>query len=289
MLSEAGNEFMRVISAQTIITTVAAMCCRVNYHLAEGVWQAFSRAKKKETKAYPKYIFNQLQENAKIARQEKYPLCQDTGMVIVFAKIGEDVKIKGMTLSAAINEGVKKGYTLGYLRKSIVADPLLRKNTGDNTPAVIYTEITGGNQLVLSLLAKGGGSENASQAAVLKPSDGKEGVTDFVLSAIKKAGGNPCPPLLVGIGVGGSFDSCAVASKKALLRKIGSRHSVLFYAKWEKELKEKINRLNIGPMGLGGKTTVLDVFIQTLPCHIASLPVAVSVNCHSIRHEEVIL
>jgi fumarate hydratase subunit alpha len=236
-----------------------------------------------------KEIISQLLENAKIAKNEKLPICQDTGFTVVFVEIGQEVEITGGNLYDAINEGVRRGYKEGYLRKSIVDHPLRRKNTGDNTPAVIHTEIVPGDQLKISIIPKGAGCENMSGLAMLKPAQGIEGIKNFVVETVRKAGANPCPPIVVGVGVGGTFEKVALLAKKALLRKMDSYNEDNEMSQLEKELLIEINKLGIGPQGLGGRSTALRVFIEWFPCHIASLPVAVNIECHAHRHKEIII
>ncbi len=279
---------MRELQIDLIIDSVARLCQEVNFYLNDDLQECLKRAKRNEISQSGKNILGQLIENARIAAREKMPVCQDTGFTVVFAEVGNQLIING-DLKDAINKGVSKGYTEGYLRSSIVDDPLKRNNTGDNTPAVIYTEIVTGDKLKLTLAAKGGGSENMSRIKMLKPADGKQGVIDFVIETIKKAGPNTCPPVIVGIGIGGTFEKAALLSKKALLRKIDDNHSDRETADLEDELLKKINDLGIGPQGLGGNTTALAVKIEKYPCHIASLPVAVNLNCHASRHKEIIL
>jgi len=253
------------------------------------VVDALKKAQPKEESPLGKEILNQILANAEIAKNEKMPLCQDTGLSAIFVELGQDVHIEGGDFENAIHEGIRQGYKDGFLRKSIVEDPLRRKNTGDNTPAVISTRIVRGDKIKITILPKGGGSENMSAIKMLKPSDGEEGVKSFVVETVKKAGGNPCPPIIVGVGVGGSFDKCAYLAKKALLRKVGSIHSDPYYAAMEKELLERVNNTGIGPQGLGGRITALAVHIEAHPCHIASLPAAVNTQCHSARHKEIVI
>lgn len=231
----------------------------------------------------------QLLENAHIARENAVPMCQDTGFAVVFLELGQDVNITGGFLYDAVNEGVRKGYTEGYLRKSIVNHPLQRINTGDNTPAVIHTSIVPGDKLTITVAPKGGGSENMSAIRMLKPAEGREGVKKFVLETVKNAGPNPCPPVIVGVGMGGTFEKAALLAKQALLRPLGQPHPESDIAELESELLEEINKTGIGPQGLGGRTTALGVHILTYPCHIASLPVAVNINCHAARHKKAVL
>jgi fumarate hydratase subunit alpha len=231
-----------------------------------------------------KEILEMLLENARIARDEMIPICQDTGFSVVFLDVGQDVHFVGGDINEAIADGIRRGYTEGFLRKSILSDPIKRVNTGDNTPAVVHLTIVPGEKVKVTLAPKGGGSENMSGVKMLKPSDGIEGVKNFVVERVDAAGGNPCPPIVVGVGIGGTFEKCAFLAKKALLRPLGSRHADPFYAEVEAELLRRINATGIGPQGLGGRVTALDVHIETYPCHIASLPAAVNINCHASRH-----
>jgi fumarate hydratase subunit alpha len=274
---------MRDIPAQKITETVARLCQQANYFLPEDVWRALEESSQKEETETGREIFLQALENARIASQKSVALCQDTGITDIFLKVGQEVHVSGEPLIDAVNKGVAKGYREGYLRKSIVANPLHRKNTGDNTPAQIYTEIVPGDRISITILPKGGGSENASALRMLEPAAGWQGIKDFVLEAVKGKGVNACPPLVVGVGIGGGFSSVAGLAKKALLRELGEPSSDYYYAEREKELMKEINRTGIGPMGLGGIITALSVAIEFAPCHIASLPVAVSIQCHSCR------
>jgi fumarate hydratase subunit alpha len=280
---------MRNIDSGEITTAVEKMCQDANYYLGDDMIKAITKAVDVEESPLGKEILNQILENAKIAKNEQMPLCQDTGLTAVFVEIGNDVHVDGAGLEEAIQEGIRRGYEEGYLRKSIVEDPLRRKNTGDNTPGVISTRIVDGDKIKITILPKGGGSENMSAIKMLKPSDGEDGAKDFIVETIKIAGGNPCPPIIVGVGIGGSFDKCAYLAKKSLLREVGSVHPDPYYAEMEKELLEKINNIGIGPQGLGGRITALAVHIEAHPCHIASMPVAVNTQCHSARHKEVII
>jgi fumarate hydratase subunit alpha len=273
---------MRTVSADTISAEVAKLCARTNFELPQDVLDSLESFAAKESGA-AKNILGEIIENAAVAKAERIPLCQDTGTANFFVKLGKGVQITGGTLYEAINKGVAAGYTNGCLRKSIVSDPLERKNTGDNTPANIYAEIAEGDKIEITFLPKGGGSENASALKMLEPSAGWNGVKEFVLGAVKDTGKNACPPLVVGVGIGGDFSSVAMLAKKALLREFNSRNPDVSYAAKEKELLEEINGLGFGPMGMGGKTTALAVFIETKPAHIASLPAAVSIQCHSCR------
>jgi fumarate hydratase subunit alpha len=280
---------MRNINANEVTQAVKKLSMDSNYYLGDDVIAAINKAAKTEESPLGKEILYQILENAEIARNDKMPLCQDTGLSALFVELGQDVHVEGGHFEGAIQEGIRQGYAEGYLRKSMVEDPLRRKNTGDNTPAVISIRIVAGDKIKITMLPKGGGSENMSAVKMLKPSDGEDGVKSFVVETVRKAGGNPCPPIIVGVGIGGSFDKCAYLAKKALLRQIGSVHSDTYYAAMEQELLEKINNIGIGPQGLGGRTTALAVHIETHPCHIASLPVAVNTQCHSARHKEIVL
>lgn len=280
---------MREIKADEIVKKVKEMCIKSNCDLSEDVSLALEKALQVEESPIGVEIIKQLQTNAQIAKEEQIPICQDTGFAVVFVELGQDVHIVDGNLNEAINEGVRQGYKEGYLRKSIVADPLNRKNTGDNTPAMIHVEIVPGDRLKLTIAPKGGGSENMSSIKMFAPAAGVEGIKKFVIDWVKQAASNPCPPIVVGVGIGGTFDGVALLAKKALLRPIGSRNPNKFYADLEIELLNKINDLGIGPQGLGGRVTALDVHIETYPCHIASLPCAVNINCHASRHESIVL
>ncbi|WP_147821844.1 fumarate hydratase [Salidesulfovibrio onnuriiensis] len=277
---------MRTIQAKEIIDAVAGMCIKANTELPDDVRTKFEQAMAEEESPSAREVLRQLLENADLAAETKLPLCQDTGLAVFFVEVGEDVRVEGATLREAINEGVRKGYGEGFLRKS-ACDPLTRANTGDNTPAIIHFDIVAGDRLKISYMAKGGGSENMSRVTMLAPAQGWEGIKKYVINRIAEAGPNPCPPTIVGIGVGGTFDHAARIAKKTLLRRLDDTHPDPQIAAMEKELEEAINKLGIGPMGLGGKTTVLGVKIAVEPCHLASLPLAVNVQCHSQRHEEV--
>ena len=279
---------MREISAERITEAVARLCVEANCHLPEDVRHCIEKCRKEEIWDGACEILDRIIENYEIADRENCPICQDTGAACVFLKIGQDVHITG-NLTEAVNKGVRRGYGEGYLRKSIVADPLRRINTGDNTPAMLYTELVPGEQIEITIAPKGFGSENMSGVKMLRPSDGGEGVKAFVLETVKNAGPNPCPPIVVGVGIGGTFDKAAYLSKKALLRPLDSFHEDPYYEALEKELLEKINALGIGPQGFGGKTTALKVNIETFPTHIAGLPVAVNINCHVTRHQTEVL
>ncbi|MBL7073926.1 fumarate hydratase [candidate division KSB1 bacterium] len=279
---------MRELDVKTVTEAVKNLCMESNYYLGQDVVEAFKTFKAREESLTGRNILDQLLENAKIASEERVPICQDTGFAVFFVELGQDVHLNG-DLKEAINEGVRQGYTEGYLRKSILSDPLERKNTDDNTPAVIWTEMVPGDKLRIVMAPKGGGSENMSEVWMLKPADGVEGVRQFVLDRVSRSGANPCPPIVVGVGIGGTFDKCTQIAKKALLREIGSVHPDPYYEKLEKEWLEDVNKLGIGPQGLGGRTTALAVFIEVYPCHIASLPAAVNIQCHAARHKSVVL
>ena len=274
---------MREIDSSLISEVVARLCIDANYHLPPDMKKQIISSSKEESWETASIILDQIIENFNIADENLQPICQDTGLACVFLSIGQDVHIKGH-LEDAVNEGVRKGYSQGYLRKSVVSDPLKRVNTGDNTPAMIYYDICPGDKLKITVAPKGFGSENMSQIKMLKPSDGIEGVKDFVIKVVEDAGPNPCPPIVVGVGIGGTFDKAAYLAKKALMRPVDQRNSEDFYAELEEELLEKINALGIGPQGFGGRTTALAVNIEKFPTHIAGLPVAVNINCHVTRH-----
>ncbi len=279
---------MRQVDCNILVDTVARLCMEANYFLGEDVINAFREGLQKEESPTGKDILNQLLRNAEIAKTEKVPICQDCGFAVVFLELGDEVCVKG-NITDAINEGVRKGYTEGYLRKSILFDPIRGKNTGDNTPAIIHTTIVSGDKIKITVAPKGGGSENMSEVKMGKPADGIEGVKNFVIDRVVRSSSNPCPPCVIGVGIGGTFEYVAFLAKKALLRDIGQRHPDPFYADVERELLERINRLGIGPMGLGGRTTALDVFIEVYPRHIASFPVAVNTNCHAARHKTAVI
>ncbi|MGI6098104.1 MAG: fumarate hydratase [Dethiobacteria bacterium] len=280
---------MREIHVREITEQVAQMCKEANYFLGDDVLQAFREAAAREESPVGKEVFAQLITNAEIARREEVPMCQDTGTAVFFIELGQDVHVVGGDLNEAINEGVRRGYTEGYLRKSMVADPLERKNTGDNIPAIIHVEIVPGDKIKLTFAPKGGGSENMSALKMLKPSDGYEGVVNFVVEHCRKSGANPCPPIVVGVGIGGNFETCAYLAKKALTRPLGKPHENPRYAEMEREILEKINKLGIGPQGFGGRVTALAVHIEVMGCHITGIPTAVNINCHACRHVERII
>ena len=280
---------MREISVNTITEAVAKLCIQANCVLNDDVYCALENAQKTEKSEIGKEILCQLTENADIAKDETVPICQDTGMAVVFVEIGQEVHIAGGLLTDAVNEGVRKGYTEGYLRKSVVSDPFIRVNTNDNTPAIIHYDIVGGDNVKIIVAPKGFGSENMSKIYMLKPSAGIEGAKDAIVQAVDEAGPNPCPPMVVGVGVGGNFEMAAYLAKKALLRPIGSHSDKPHLREMEEELLERMNNLGIGPQGLGGVTTVLGVNVESYPTHIAGMPIAVNISCHVTRHAEVIL
>lgn len=275
---------MRTIHTDEIIKNIKEMCIEANLSLTEDMKCRFKNATESEKSPLGKQILNQLQENMEIAAADQIPICQDTGMAIVFLNIGQDVHIEGMDLHDAVNEGVRQGYTEGYLRKSVVKDPLERENTKDNTPAIIHYNIVPGDKVKITVAPKGFGSENMSRIFMLKPADGIEGVKNAILTAVKDAGPNACPPMVVGVGIGGTFEKCAILAKKALTRNLEEPSEIPYVRELEKEMLEKINSLGIGPGGLGGTTTALAVNINTYPTHIAGLPVAVNICCHVNRH-----
>ncbi|MFU0827984.1 MAG: Fumarate hydratase [Lachnoclostridium sp.] len=275
---------MRVINTDVIIENIKEMCIEANYNLSSDMEQAIKKSAQKEESSIGKQILGQLDENLKVAKNDLIPICQDTGMAIVFIKVGQDVHIEGINLEDAINEGIRQGYEEGFLRKSIVKDPLIRKNTNDNTPGVIHYEIVPGSNIEITVAPKGFGSENMSRIYMLKPSDGMEGIKKSVLETVSAAGPNACPPVIVGIGIGGSFEKCAILAKKALTRNINEHSKQEHIKKLEMELLEEINKLGIGPGGLGGRVTALGVNIETYPTHIAGLPVAINMCCHVNRH-----
>lgn len=280
---------MRIINSDEIIQTVSNMCIKANCYLNNDIRSAIEKNIADEKSDVGRVILDKLLQNANIAAQKEVPICQDTGMAVFFVEIGKDVFIEGDSLTEAINKGVAKGYTDGYLRKSVVKDPLNRINTKDNTPAVIYYDFTDGDKIKLTFAPKGFGSENKGALKMLNPSDGVEGVIDFVIDTVRKAGPNPCPPMVVGVGIGGTMDKVCVLAKKALTRDINTSNPNPFYAELEEKLLTEINRLGIGAAGLGGTTTALGVNIETFPTHIAGLPAAVNINCHATRHAVAII
>ncbi|NLK62967.1 MAG: fumarate hydratase [Fusobacteria bacterium] len=279
---------MRIINGEIIVDSVEKLCGDANYYLGEDIINHFDTLLKKEESSNGIEVLNQLKENALISKNENKPICQDTGMAIVFVEIGEDIFIEG-NIESLINEGIRRGYKKYYLRKSIVEDPIFRKNTNDNTPGIIHIKFVKGDKLKITVVPKGFGSENMSQIKMMAPSDGIQGIKNFVVKTVEQAGPNPCPPIIVGVGIGGNFEYSAYLSKKALLRKIGERNENSFYSDLEIELLNSINNLGIGPQGYGGRTTAMEVFIETHPTHIAGMPVAVNIVCHVNRHKEIII
>jgi fumarate hydratase subunit alpha len=277
---------MRTIDKELIVETVEKLCIDANYYLNDDILNALNEGLKQEESSIGKETLSRIIENAHIAGKEKIPICQDTGMAVVFVDIGQEVYISGGSLTEAINEGVRRGYQKGYLRKSVVQDPIYRTNTGDNTPAVIHYNIVEGDKVKIVFAPKGFGSENMSALKMLKPSDGIEGVKKFVIDTVDKAGPNPCPPIIVGVGIGGTMEKAALMAKKALLRPANKGNGMEYVNKLERELLNSINCLGIGPAGLGGRVTALAVNIEVFPTHIAGLPVAVNINCHATRHAE---
>lgn len=275
---------MRTVQVSEITKNIKEMCIEANHYLSKDMEAVMERAAETEAAPLGKQILGQLRENLDIAARDMIPICQDTGMAVVFLEIGQDVHLEGGPLEDAVNEGVRQGYTQGYLRKSVVGDPILRENTRDNTPAVIHTRIVAGDKVRIKVAPKGFGSENMSRVFMLKPADGLEGVKHAILTAVKDAGPNACPPMVVGVGVGGTFEKCALMAKEALTREAGSRSSIPWVRELEEEMLEKINGLGIGPGGLGGSTTAFAVNVNTYPTHIAGLPVAVNICCHVNRH-----
>ena len=275
---------MRIINTDEIINNIKEMCIEANHYLAPDMLNVLNNARKNEKSPLGSQILEQLDENLKIAAEDMIPICQDTGMAVVFMEIGQDVHIEGENLEDAINEGVRRGYVDGYLRKSVVSDPIIRENTKDNTPSVIHYSIVPGENIKITLAPKGFGSENMSRVFMLKPADGIEGVKDAVITAVKDAGPNACPPMVVGVGIGGTFEKCAILAKKALARPADLSSHIPYVKDMEEELLEKINKLGIGPGGLGGTQTALAVNVETYPTHIAGLPVAVNICCHVNRH-----
>lgn len=280
---------MREIDVSRITDTVERLCIEANIHLPGDVERAIEACRAREDGAIAADILDNIIENYKIARQEEVPICQDTGMACVFLEIGQDVHLTGGDLRQAVDEGVRRGYEKGYLRKSVVADPIRRGNTGDNTPAMLYTEIVPGEQVTITVGPKGFGSENMSAIRMFKPSAGLEGIKAFILETVRNAGPNPCPPMVVGVGIGGTFDKAALLAKKAIMRPLGTHHPDPYYAALEDEMLEKINALGIGPQGFGGRTTAIGLNIETLPTHIAGMPCAINISCHVTRHKTEVL
>lgn len=279
---------MRTITAREITDTIARLCIEANRTLSPDMTNALANARAAEPWPVAKAALDTICQNLDVAKETGLPICQDTGMAVVFADIGQEVFIEG-NFEQAVHDGVAKGYTEGFLRKSVVADPIRRGNTGDNTPAIIHTRLVPGDRVRLTVAPKGFGSENMSRLGMLRPSDGEQGVKDFVVETVRLAGPNPCPPVVVGVGVGGTFEKAALLAKQALLRPVGSHHADPYYAAMEDELLVRINALGIGPQGFGGATTALGVQIETYPTHIAGLPVAVNISCHVTRHKEAVL
>ena len=275
---------MRTITTDTIIQNIKEMCIEANYSLTSDVKDKLYQAAEEENSPLGRQILSQLKENLQIAKDDEIPICQDTGMAVVFLRIGQDVHIEGQNLEDAVNEGIRQGYIEGYLRKSVVSDPILRENTKDNTPGVIHYEIVAGENIEITVAPKGFGSENMSRVCMLKPADGIEGVKDAILTAVRDAGPNACPPMVVGVGIGGTFEKCAEMAKHALTRNLEEESPVEYVRDLEKEMLETINNLGIGPGGLGGRTTALAVNIETYPTHIAGLPVGINICCHVNRH-----
>ncbi len=275
---------MRRIHTKEISKNIAEMCCQANFTLGEDIIQALTEALKKEESPVGREVIQQLLENAEIASRDQIPLCQDTGFAVVFIELGQEVLLVGGDLEEAVNQGIREGYHRCFLRKSIVSDPLIRENTGDNTPAVIHYKIVPGSGCDITVVPKGGGSENMSRIKMLKPAEGERGIIDFVLETVNDAGANPCPPLVVGVGIGGTFETCALFAKKALLRPLQQAHPDRRYAELEQQILREINCLGIGPQGYGGRITALAVHVETGPTHIACLPAAVNLNCHASRH-----
>ena len=275
---------IRTVNTDDIVKNIKEMCIEANHYLSKDMDKAMKDATASEKSELGKKILNQLQENLKIADEEMIPICQDTGMAVIFLEVGQDVHFEGMAIEEAVNEGVRQGYTEGYLRKSVVGDPIIRENTKDNTPAVIHYSIVPGDKVKIILAPKGFGSENMSRVFMLKPADGIEGVKNAILTAVKDAGPNACPPMVVGVGVGGTFEKCAILAKKALTRPVDEHSDIPYVRELEEEMLTKINQLGIGPGGLGGTTTALAVNVNTYATHIAGLPVAVNICCHVNRH-----
>ena len=275
---------MRTINTEEITEKIKEMCMEVNIRLSEDVKEALLSSKEKEESKIGRQILCQLEKNMDIAYENKIPICQDTGMTVVFLKIGQDVHIQGGFIEDAVNEGIRQGYTEGYLRKSVVGDPLIRENTKDNTPGVIHYEIIPGDKLEITVAPKGFGSENMSRVIMLKPADGIEGVKNAILETVEAAGPNACPPMVIGVGIGGTFEKCAILAKKALTRDLGSHSNIPYVKELEEEMLDKVNSLGIGPGGLGGRVTAIGLNIETYPTHIAGLPVAVNICCHVNRH-----
>lgn len=275
---------VRTIQTEEVTKNIKEMCIQANHYLSEDMDRAMKRVAETEESELGKKILNQLQDNLKIADEEMIPICQDTGMAVIFLEVGQDVHFEGMAIEDAVNEGVRQGYTEGFLRKSVVKDPLIRENTKDNTPAIVHYSIVPGDKVKITMAPKGFGSENMSRIFMLKPADGIEGVKNAILTAVADAGPNACPPMVVGVGIGGTFEKCALLAKKALTRNVEEHSDIPYVKELEEEMLNKINQLGIGPGGLGGTTTALAVNINTYPTHIAGLPVAINICCHVNRH-----
>jgi len=281
---------MRVIEFDELVDKVKQLVIDANCYLPDDVMNAIKTAYEKEESPIGREILAQIIENNEIARRERLPICQDTGFAVFFVELGSEIYIKGGTLEQALEEGTRRGYKEGYLRKSIVDDPVInRKNTGDNTPIATHIHIVTGDKLKITFMPKGGGAENMAEVAMLSPAEGIEGVKRFVIERVKRSGGRPCPPVIVGVGIGGTFDYVAYLAKRALLRRIGEHHPDDRFAQLERDLLDEINQLGIGPMGLGGRVTALAVHVETYPCHIATMPVAVNLNCHAARHKTIVI
>ncbi|MGN0979813.1 MAG: fumarate hydratase [Candidatus Avoscillospira sp.] len=280
---------MREIDVSRLTEVIARLCMEANEHLPQDVQAAIRQCRACEDWEIAQGVLDNIIENFEIADREEVPICQDTGMACVFLEIGQDVHFVGGDLREAVDEGVRRGYDKGYLRKSVVRDPVRRGNTGDNTPAMLYTEIVPGDRVTVTVGPKGFGSENMSAIRMFKPSAGLQGIKDFILETVENAGPNPCPPMVIGVGIGGTFDKAALLAKKALMRPLGSHHPDAFYAELEDEMLEKVNQLGIGPQGFGGKTTAIGLNIETLPTHIAGMPCAININCHVTRHKTEVL
>lgn len=279
---------MREVSADKIIEVVRGLFIEANTQLGQDICEAFNRALEKEESPIGKEVLAELKENAEIARREEVPICQDTGLAVLFVDLGQDVHIVGGDFTEVVNEGVRRGYQEGYFRKS-VCHPFSRKNTGDNTPAIIHVDIVPGDRIKIAVVPKGGGSENMSRVAMLTPAVGAKGVIDYVVQTVKESGSNPCPPIVVGVGIGGTLEKAVLTAKKSLLRPLGSKNPDPELAEMEEEILRRVNKLGIGPQGYGGRITALGVHIEMVPCHIASLPVAVNIQCHAARHKEAVI
>lgn len=280
---------VKVVKYADIVAKIKELCLDANWHLPKDVLAGLQKAHKAEDSELGKNVLSTILENAEISRSKSMPLCQDTGLVVVFAEVGQDVRIEGGLLTDAIDQGVREAYDEGYLRKSVVGDPLERVNTGDNTPAVVHVSLVAGDQIRLIVAPKGFGSENMSALKMLKPAEGVQGIKDFVVNTVINAGGNPCPPIIIGVGIGGTFEKAALLAKRSVLREIGSKHAKPHVAQLEEELLELVNKTGVGPQGFGGTQTALAVFVDTYATHIAGLPVAVNINCHVARHVEAVL